>query len=330
MEVIKMPDYQKAYEENKECNVAVHEKEESVRKYESCRVVDKSVLESFIDEILKDNPKTILEAGVGNGRIFLPLIERSSVNAKLYGIDVSEAMINNLKNKIKDTDKNIKLYLKDLRDKDFFDKTFKGKMDVIYTFAVLHIISRGWKAALDNMINSLSDQGKIILGEEINAVFHGSERLYENDDYRLTDVNSLFKGQIDESELDKIYNLFKEYHKLRDKFGYPFLRVNGQILHGDQSPAERYIRSKGFYEETIQGKKLSWLKPHSINEILYSIEKGIVTTLGSDLPGKVRKNILNKLRDYCKDKGYNMDKTMKIPSQIQLHVFRKIDYKVGK
>ncbi len=177
---------------------------------------------------------------------------------------------------------------------------------------------------MDNLAGSLAPNGRLILCEEINQVFHGSERLFEDDDYRLSETRALFKGEAVAGDCVCVENFFQKYHELRAQFGVPYMRVNGQILHGDQSPAERYLRGKGFAQKTISGPNMAWLKPHSFEDIVYSIENAIVTTLGSDMPESVRKKTGGELRKFCAAKGFALNRTMGIPSQIQLHVFEMV------
>lgn len=320
-----MPDYLSSYLNR---NICVHQKPEAVEGYTHCRFISEGVLERFSNEILETIKEkvsaTIMEAGVGNGRLFLPILKKAKGNANFFGVDVSEPMLNDLSKKISE-DQKVKIYCADLRDETFFKRYFPGNVNTIYTFATMHIISQGWQKALDNLINSLSSNGTLVLGEEVNSVFHGSETLFEKDDYRLTKLKEFFKGQIDISDLERVERFFKEYPRLRIQYESPFERFNSQILHGDQGPAERYIRSTGFCEKTIELNELKWIKPHSFGEIISCIEKGIVTTLGSDLPEKIRLSFANDLKNFCVNHNYNLEEKLMIPSEIQLHCFKRDD-----
>jgi SAM-dependent methyltransferase len=57
-------------------------------------------LDFYLDEI-KYTKGSVLEAGVGTGRIFAPAL---AAGADIYGIDLSENMLNNLKSKIPETE----------------------------------------------------------------------------------------------------------------------------------------------------------------------------------------------------------------------------------
>jgi SAM-dependent methyltransferase len=315
----KMPDYQQAYGK---LFVAVHQRKEVADMYDKCRYISPKVVNSLTESILAFNPNSVLEAGVGNGRLFVPLVKKARKRNKdlsFYGVDASYFMLQKLEDRTKNQE-DIHLFNYDLRDNNFQKKM--PKIDLIYTFATMHIISDGWQTALDNLLNTLSEKGALILGEEINAVFHGSEKLFADEDYRLDEIGKSIKCEQD--DIDRINSFFRKYHQLRERHGFPFCRKNGQILHGDQSPAERYIRSKGFCQKTIQKKELMWLKTHSFSEILYCIENGTVTTLGSDLPQHIRKSICTKLERFCESNHYDIEKIMHIPSEIQLQVFKRL------
>jgi len=317
-----MPDYQKAYAQDSSGFVAVHQKQVSVDAYHGCRYIPEIVLDSIADIMLQNQPRTVLEAGVGNGRLFVPTVQKARPSTTLIGVDISHPMLDVLEERIEEYD-NITLHCTDIRNSSFFQK-IASSIDVVYTFATLHILSQGWQQALDNFITILSPTGKIILGEEINAVFHASEALYEDDDFRLTDLRKQHRNEEVETAITTVCNFFQEYHRMRQILEYKFSRVNSQILHGDQSSAERYIRSHGFRQETIQSPALQWLKPHTFREILNAFEQGTVTTLGSDLPASVRKSMRegkHGLETFCKKSAYGLDEPMMIPAEIQLHVF---------
>lgn len=316
-----MPNYQEAYLKSGLGTRAVHERNVSVKTYNRCRYISSQVLDYFVKYFLKNSPKKIAELGVGNGRLFIPLVEKAEQSTKFIGVDISEPMLDELNQK---TSKhpNVNLYKKDIRNVGFFRNNINN-VDIAYTFATLHILSENWQPALKSLMYVLSEKGKIILGEEINSVFHGSEDLYENDDYRLFELNKSLENSLSKDDKESIDRFFQEYHRLRELNGIKFKRFNGQVLHGDQSPAERYLRSKGFNQKTISSENLRWIKPHTFEDIIHSIEQRTVTTLGSDLPNKERSDILQRLRKFCRDNQIDIKKRLDVPSEIQLHVFSK-------
>jgi SAM-dependent methyltransferase len=321
-----MPDYENAYREDGQ--LLVHQRADSVNAYSLCRCIPERVLKYFNYIILRENPKRILDAGCGCGRLLVPLVKQANSDVQFYGVDISEAMLSKLREIIQGRS-NMHLFCADLKDKRFFSSHFSGNIDVTYTFATLHILSNNWQLALDNLASSINTRGKIILGEEINAVFHGTEELYEGEDYRLKDLSVSF-GESATKDATIISDFFKVYHQLRREHHVPFKRVHGQILHGDQSPAERYLRAKGFSQRTVISQNLRWLKPHTLEDILYCFKNGTITTLGSDLPTKVRKSIALALESLCKEKEYDITKIMNIPAEIQMHIFTHNDERANE
>lgn len=316
-----MPDYYKAYKQAG--GLFVHQRAESVAVYDVCRYIAPSVIDYFIDQLLVDQPQTVLEAGVGNGRMFIPLCQKTSSSTQLIGTDISEPMLNDLRTKLNADSQHITLHQTDLRDKNFFAGNLNQIADVAYSFATLHIISEHWQDALDNIITSIKPTGKIVLGEELNSAFFYSENIFEDDDYRITELHQYFSDPAVQQDVEQTRQFFAEYQKIRQELGQPFHRVNGQILYVDQSPGERYLRLHGFQERSIQAPELHWLKPHTFREIITSVRNGTVTQFGSDLSADHRTVLADQLTEFCQQKNYDLDHILQIPAEIQIHVFER-------
>lgn len=78
----------------------------------------------FIDELELNNTKTVLEIGVGTGRIAIKIISRCK---HFTGIDISEKTIERAKENLS------LLENKTLICSDFFECAFKNRFDVIYS-----------------------------------------------------------------------------------------------------------------------------------------------------------------------------------------------------
>ncbi|MBI2549457.1 class I SAM-dependent methyltransferase [Candidatus Woesearchaeota archaeon] len=318
-----MPNYQQAYREKGKEFSAVHQRQASVEAYSRCRYIPPEVIYEVTVRVFEGAPQTVLEAATGNGRFFVPFAAYAQANhpsTRLVGMDISKPMLEELAQGLVGYE-NTEIHHASLEDAGFFECLHD--VDRVFSFATMHILSEHWQHALDNLVACLSPNGKIILGEEINAVFHGTEAMYEHHDYRLTEVREWFSNEVLPGHLNQVVAFFQRYHNLRSEAGLPFTRFNSQVLHGDQSPAERYLRSKGFTQQTFSGRAFSWLKPHSFAEILYCLEQGTVTTLGTDLPDETRQNLKDELQECCRSAGYNLKTELFIPSQIQLHVFER-------
>ena len=95
--------------------------------------VSKKICE-YILELVKATPETkFLEPGIGTGRIFLPIIKKGYAYT---GIDISEAMMNQLRSKFQTIPENLTLIQGDAASLPFEDNSF----DVIITTHVLHCL----------------------------------------------------------------------------------------------------------------------------------------------------------------------------------------------
>lgn len=101
---------------------------------------DKVQLEHLnkFEKIIGSPPKKILDAGCGNGKdsVFF-----ASDGYEVYGIDLSEKMLERAVEKAKSKDVNVKLFLQDMRCLDFSDRYFDG----VWTTATFVHLSPGEK-----------------------------------------------------------------------------------------------------------------------------------------------------------------------------------------
>ena len=109
----------------------------------------------------------ILDIGCGTGNL-LYLLERENKNLELYGIDISEKMLNIAKNKLK----NSKLSIQSAEDIDFKDDSF----DFVFSTEAFHHYSN-YNQIMKNIYRILKKQGKLIVldvdfGFFLNFIFH--------------------------------------------------------------------------------------------------------------------------------------------------------------
>ena len=87
-----------------------------------------------IGEKLENHPPvSILEVGVGTGRVAIPISEKLKTNMTL-GVDISEKMLLKCREKIKPTDKF------HLIASDGFNLPFSNTFDIVLTSHVLHLV----------------------------------------------------------------------------------------------------------------------------------------------------------------------------------------------
>jgi len=123
--------------------------------YDQTRWLSETVAEEVADFILQlvcATPETsFLEPGVGTGLNIIPLVRRGY---SVTGIDVSEEMLNQCRQKLNGTSENLQLIQADASQLPFSDNSF----DVILTVHMLHTVSN-WRAFLDDIERVLKPKG---------------------------------------------------------------------------------------------------------------------------------------------------------------------------
>ena len=134
------------------------------------RMRDHVDIDFFLDEIDRTRGR-ILEVGSGTGRLFTNAL---SHGADIFGIDISESMLNVLKSKIKPDD-----YYR-VSNQNILDFSFDFKFDLIIApfRVIMHVDKKEEQLrALNNVYNHLNNNGKFIfdtfipdLGQLINGL----------------------------------------------------------------------------------------------------------------------------------------------------------------
>ncbi len=123
----------------------------------------------FLNEVKNNKGKT-LEIGVGTGRFFIDALK---YDADVYGIDISNSMIEVLKNKL-----NNDQYLR-VSNQSIIDFSFDFKFDLIIApfRVIMHIIKKEDQlAALNNVCKHLNPGGRFIFDAfipDLNQLIHG-------------------------------------------------------------------------------------------------------------------------------------------------------------
>lgn len=286
----------------------------NVERYGSCRYISNNVLKELSMLILrhiKVSSAKIIEIGVGNGRVFIPLIKESKDKAKnvvFYGLDDSELMLNSLNNNLKENNIENKPNLIKADIQNPLALT-PGNFLVVYSFATLHIV-KDWKMAIDNILKLLAPKGYFIYVKEINQVFHSTENVIDKKD--SPDLKSIrLNGNVKE--------FFEEYHRLRKKYGVPFDQQG--ILYSNPKKMVGYLKNKRMKYKVIRSKKLEWKKPHSFRELINALKDATITTFGSDIENPLRTKISQELLKFCKKRKFPLDCKFSVPSRLELYVF---------
>ncbi len=115
--------------------------------------MDKWDGKAFLDALTLDDTKSILEIGVGTGRLALKIAPQCK---EFYGIDISPKTIKKAKENLQEFD-NVTLLLGDI-EKYSFDRSF----DVVYSsLTFMHIKNK--KGVIDKISHLLTQGGQFVL-----------------------------------------------------------------------------------------------------------------------------------------------------------------------
>ncbi|MCR5353095.1 MAG: class I SAM-dependent methyltransferase [Clostridiales bacterium] len=115
--------------------------------------MDKWDGKAFLDALTLDDTKSILEIGVGTGRLALKIAPQCK---EFYGIDISPKTIKKAKENLQEFD-NVTLLLGDI-EKYSFDRSF----DVVYSsLTFMHIKNK--KGVIDKISHLLTQGGRFVL-----------------------------------------------------------------------------------------------------------------------------------------------------------------------
>ncbi|MFB2893117.1 class I SAM-dependent methyltransferase [Aerosakkonemataceae cyanobacterium BLCC-F50] len=123
--------------------------------YDQTRWLTEPVAEEvadFILELVDATPETsFLEPGVGTGLNVIPLVRRGY---SVTGVDISQEMLEQLRQKLHDIPQNLELICADASQLPFPDRSF----DVVLTVHMVHTVSN-WKKFLDDIARVLKPKG---------------------------------------------------------------------------------------------------------------------------------------------------------------------------
>jgi ubiquinone/menaquinone biosynthesis C-methylase UbiE len=117
--------------------------------------VSRAVTDSIIREAHLAHASKILEAGIGTGRIGLPLLERGYA---LAGVDLSVAMMSKLQEKIACKNYQLTLAQTDVNAFPFPE----GSFDCVYAVHLYHLIAN-WQNALSEAMRVLQPGGVLLV-----------------------------------------------------------------------------------------------------------------------------------------------------------------------
>ena len=184
--------------------------------YDDTRPLPPEVSEKIcarILELVKATPETkFLEPGIGTGRIFFSLIKQ---RYDYTGIDISEAMMNQLRGKFPEIPENLTLIQGDAANLPFADNSF----DVILTTHILH--------CLEDPLVGLTEIKRVL---KLNGVYLSCENLHCSYQEKFFQAfrNIIAKYREERQSKNRFCATEKTsaFSKTKEKFS-PFWRRNG-------------------------------------------------------------------------------------------------------
>ncbi|HEY4543856.1 MAG TPA: class I SAM-dependent methyltransferase, partial [Tissierellaceae bacterium] len=125
--------------------------------YTNSKPISKSIMgdiEYYISR-LQDTRGLVLEAGVGTGRVLIPLLENK---IEIEGIDSSKDMLEICEKELEIRGLNTNLYNKDLLDLDFMDK-----YETIIMPTGSFMLIEDYEKLLNNFYKALKENGRLII-----------------------------------------------------------------------------------------------------------------------------------------------------------------------
>jgi ubiquinone/menaquinone biosynthesis C-methylase UbiE len=209
--------------------------------YDQTRWLTESIAEEvadFILDLVVATPKTsFLEPGVGTGLNVIPLVKRGY---SVTGIDISEQMLNQFRQKLNGTPDNLTLVSADASQLPFADSSF----DVVLTVHMLHTVGDR-KIFLDEIDRVLKPEGFFLNCQWITPP---ARRQFEAN-FRA--IQSKYKNYPPESK--------SQDKAIEERDLEQYLREKRDL--------EQYLHEKGYQSNYFVAKK--WTVTNTIAELLH-------------------------------------------------------------
>lgn len=129
-----------------------------VWKTQARQVMSKKEISHILSKLSAKTSLSILDIGVGNGRILEALNRKSSPSAKIFGLDISDKMIAICKRLFKDSKKVLQLRVCDLSSAEI---PYKAKFDFVTVIRVLKYNSN-WRFMLKKIYKAMKPKGFLV------------------------------------------------------------------------------------------------------------------------------------------------------------------------
>ncbi len=317
----------------------VYQLQETVEVYEDSHYIEPGIKKAIAAKLLEllcknrhnHSPVTILDAGIGGGRlVLLPLIDAAiekNIPLRIIGVDNSEAMINDLRASLKSRNFQIDngkefVWFESIKDNcsltaynfDLEDHTFIFKLgeeldqvDAVVSILTLHH-SKNWRLSLLPLIQKVREDGILILFEWTEGIKLRDGNFIDNEGKA-----DLFKS-IDGS----IVNFWKLFYKERYKYNLWF----PEIMASDYSKIAEILKKPFFYENKYE---FTWTERKSVTwgTLKKWIAKGAYSNFYRGLSEKNRRNLVQWVDRYYSDSKIDANQPTGEQLGCRVRIFKK-------
>ncbi|ODG99665.1 methyltransferase [Nostoc sp. KVJ20] len=253
--------------------------------YDQTRWLTESVAEEVADFILKRTcatPETsFLEPGVGTGLNVIPLVKRGY---SVTGIDASQEMLDQFRQKLNVTPSNLNLIHGDASQLPFPDNSF----DVVLTVHMIHTVS-DWRVFLDNIDRVLKPRGFYLNCQWITPP---ARREFEG---YFRDILSKYKGAKQESQsIDTVI------HKI---------------------DVEGYLQPKGYVSNYLVARE--WTVSNTVEELL-SFFKARAYGLCWRVSDEIFHQVINEFEEFCIRHYGSLKITLSSDAKFEIWIYRAV------
>lgn len=196
--------------------------------------MSKKETDYIVSKIPSKKNSSLLDIGVGNGRILDVLSKKSARNTTVYGLDISQKMVEICNDRFRDNKKIKKIEVCDLSSDTI---PYKTKFSLITVIRVLKYNSN-WKKMLKKIYDQLESGGGLVFTMPNNqsvSIFSGDTFSDQNTPIIYTnpsDLNKVLRSvgfkNIEILAFSKVPNFL--YHLSNHKYYVRFLLVSERLL----------------------------------------------------------------------------------------------------
>ncbi|HMS64029.1 MAG TPA: class I SAM-dependent methyltransferase [Ignavibacteria bacterium] len=242
----------------------IYENNESISRFYDIvydKILDKSGLKFYLKEIAEANGP-VLEIGAGTGRIFVPALKNG---ADIYGIDQSNLMLDKLRSKINEKDKE-RIFLSDVRE-----LSLKKRFNLIIApFRIFqHLLSiEDQLTALNKIYDHLEDGGKFIF------------------DVFVPNLEKINSERVNVPEFDGEYETGKRLQRsvtIKNNYIEQILDITFKFIwdeNGEENKSEAYFPFRYFFRYELEN--LIGRTPFKLEKVYGDFKKGSLSNDSTD------------------------------------------------